>query len=172
MGKTKGSKSSKSSKSKSGPKSKCSCGGTKIKSKVKSSMKVKAPKIKSATKVKAPKTKSSTKVKAPKAGVSKNTHELVKNVNGTSKDRYANSGSKTDGSWIDTWRKETGSRRKTCASLGCTNEATVGGHVRTADKRKDGSWGIVPICHSCNHTSNKGAYFLEKNVEIVSVRTY
>jgi len=59
---------------------------------------------------------------------SMNSHFKVKNINGTSGQPYANSGSKTGSSWLQIWRDQTGSDRTTCCVLQCARTDLVGGH--------------------------------------------
>lgn len=100
----------------------------------------------------------------------KNTHHSVKNVNGTSKPPYASSKSKDGASWLDTWRAETKSTRKTCSALGCSRTDLVGAHVITTDRRSDRAWHLTPLCKKHNHTSNTDAMFLDSRVTLVGVR--
>jgi hypothetical protein len=99
-----------------------------------------------------------------------NTHFQVKNINGTSDPRYANSQSKTEDSWLAVWRSETGSQRTTCAALNCSREDLVGGHVINCDGRSSNEWMLAPICKAHNHPSNKDPFFLDSRVTLVYLR--
>ena len=62
-------------------------------------------------------------------------------------------------SWVAHWRIHSGSRRWTCMSIGCTNEAAVGAHVRKPRGRKP--W-IIGLCRSCNHHSNNEQFEVDE----------
>ena len=71
----------------------------------------------------------------------------VKNINGTSKDRYSNP--KGYSSWLDYW--ENNSIFVTldkCACIECSDKAEVGAHVKKT--YGDNRWYIVPLCYECN----------------------
>jgi hypothetical protein len=104
------------------------------------------------------------------AAPSKHTHHFVRNINGTSGERYARSGSKDGPSWLAIWRRETGSERATCCVLGCTNTTLVGGHVMKTDARTSNEWWLAPICKKHNHHTNTDEMPLDSRVELVSVR--
>jgi hypothetical protein len=74
-----------------------------------------------------------------------NTHQCVRNINGTSGERYANSGSKTGASWLAVWRNAAHSDRKTCCVLECSRTDLVGGHVIRVDGRQSNEWYLAPI---------------------------
>ena len=99
-----------------------------------------------------------------------NTHHCVRNINGTSQERYSNSGSKDGSSWLNIWRRETGSDRSTCSVLGCSNRDILGGHVMVVDGRSSNEWFLVPICHAHNHHTNEDEMFIDSRVTLVSVR--
>ena len=90
----------------------------------------------------------------------------VKNINGTSKDRYSNP--KGYSSWLDYW--ENNSIFVTldkCACIGCSNKAKVGAHVRKTNG--DNKWYIVPLCYECNKNTEpfnvNEDYLVELNKE-------
>lgn len=99
-----------------------------------------------------------------------NTHHKVKNINGTSDPRYAKSKSKTGASWLAVWRDETDSDRDTCCVLGCSRTDLVGGHVIKVDGRASNEWWLAPICNAHNNHTNTEEMFLDRRVELVSVR--
>lgn len=71
----------------------------------------------------------------------------VKNINGTSKNRYSNP--KEGSSWADYWKKRFNSLLlPLCACNECINNAEVGAHVRKT--HGDNKWYIVPLCYECN----------------------
>lgn len=74
----------------------------------------------------------------------------VKNIHGTSKERYATPPSGYS-SWIDYWKKKSGYPFPDfCACDDCLNKAEVGAHVikTNSDNKK---WYIIPLCSRCNH---------------------
>lgn len=90
----------------------------------------------------------------------------VKNINGTSKDRY--SYSKGYSSWLNYWKSKTNHcLPNKCACSGCFNEVKIGAHVmKTSNSNK---WYIVPLCYECNKKTepfkvNKN-YLVEVNDE-------
>ena len=100
----------------------------------------------------------------------KNSNLYVRNVNGTSGPYYANSGSKTESTWLETYRVETGSNRSTCSVVGCMNRDLVGAHVQFQDGRMSRDWQLVPLCHFHNHHSNREDMVLKRNVSTTSLR--
>lgn len=71
----------------------------------------------------------------------------VKNLNGTSKERYSKP--KGYSSWLECWEAESiFSIPNKCACDGCSNEIKVGAHVRKTNG--DNKWYIVPLCYECN----------------------
>lgn len=77
-----------------------------------------------------------------------NTHFIVRNVAGTTGLRCS------CGNWLAHWRKHSGSRRTTCAQLGCQNPVEVGAHVESTDGRRVPKVWIAPLCKTCNHLGN------------------
>lgn len=75
------------------------------------------------------------------------------------------------GSWLQHWRNETRSRRRVCSILGCGNDATVGAHIIHADGRASSEWWIVPMCGSCNHSTNADVMFLKEDVLLVAANS-
>jgi hypothetical protein len=100
----------------------------------------------------------------------KNTHFVMRNINGTSKKRYANSGSKTGESWLKIWRSQTGSNRSTCCVHNCSRTDLVGGHVMKCDGRSSNEWWLAPICNSHNNHTNKDEMFIDMRITLISVR--
>ena len=99
-----------------------------------------------------------------------NTNLFVRNINGTSGERYRNSGSKTAASWLQVWRDKTGSGRETCCVLKCTRTDLVGGHVMIVDGRSSNEWWLAPICNDHNNFSNTDPMALDSRINLVSVR--
>ncbi|KHD05919.1 hypothetical protein PN36_19965 [Candidatus Thiomargarita nelsonii] len=98
----------------------------------------------------------------------KNTHYKVKNLHGTSKDRYSKKKCECD-NWLAHWRNNTKSQRTTCAVLECARKATVGAHVICVDGRMSNEWYIVPFCKYHNHYEKKDEYFLDSRVHLIPV---
>ncbi len=98
------------------------------------------------------------------------THYLVRNINGTSAERFSNSSSKDGNTWLEIWRREAQSDRTTCCVLDCSNTDLVGGHVMIVDKRSSNEWWLAPICHYHNHHTNTQPMFIDKRVQLISVR--
>ena len=101
---------------------------------------------------------------------SMNSHFKVRNINGTSGERYANSGSKTGPSWLKVWRDGTGSARATCCVLQCGKDAEVGAHVMKVDGRSSNEWWLAPFCKEHNNTHNTDEMFVDSRVTLISVR--
>jgi hypothetical protein len=93
----------------------------------------------------------------------------VRNINGTSAERYAKSASKSEESWLEVWRVATRSERTTCCVLRCSRTDLVGGHVMSCDLRMSRQWYLVPICRAHNHVSNKDEMWLDERVTLVPV---
>jgi len=89
-----------------------------------------------------------------------NTHRAVKNVSGTSSDRYAISGLKQKYS-------EHAHYPQTCQVYGCSHPATATAHVISADGRSNGSWGLTPMCAEHNHYSHTDPMFLKRSANVV-----
>lgn len=71
----------------------------------------------------------------------------VKNINGTSKQRFSNP--KGYHSWLDYWESKSEYPLPIfCACNECTNDVSVGAHVRKING--DNKWYIVPLCYKCN----------------------
>ncbi len=70
-------------------------------------------------------------------------------------------------SWIQHWRNFSGGTRRTCAQLGCQNEARVGAHVVHADRRRRPTMHIAPLCHSCNHWANGARMIIDQRTWLV-----
>ena len=68
---------------------------------------------------------------------------LVKNLNGTADNNCI------CGSWINHWVNFSNQQLANCSVISCTNNASVGGHVKK-DNSIVSEWFIIPICQSCN----------------------
>lgn len=73
---------------------------------------------------------------------------LVKNINGTSKNRC------NCGSWLKHWENYSGTPAIFCSVFGCNSSATVGAHVQIANSFID-KWYIVPMCQLHNSLSGQ-----------------
>ena len=89
---------------------------------------------------------------------------LVKNLHGTSKDRYA-----IDGLHAKFIAKG-GTDSTTCQVKGCSNPGGATAHVIKTDGRRDGDWWLCWVCKAHNHPNNDEPYALRKNARLVSVR--
>lgn len=90
----------------------------------------------------------------------------VKNINGTSKDKYSNP--KGYSSWLDYWKNNSiFVTLDKCACIRCSNKAKVGAHVRKTNG--DNKWYIVPLCYECNKNTEPfnvdEDYLIEVNKE-------
>jgi hypothetical protein len=92
----------------------------------------------------------------------KNTHFIVKNLNGTSGLRC------NCGNWLAHWRNASRSYRAACAVLGCGRPAGVGAHVRSVDRRTDVRWWIAPFCKYHNHYRRTEELYLDSRITLVS----
>jgi hypothetical protein len=100
--------------------------------------------------------------------MNKNTNYVVKNINGTSEERYKdqNCNCKT---WIGHWRNNTSSDRQTCCVIGCNKSVQVGAHVQIKDQRVGDTWFIAPFCKTCNNYHNTSEMFIDSRVTLVPV---
>lgn len=99
----------------------------------------------------------------------------VKNIHGTSKERYTKSYPREYNSWIDYWKDKCEYPCPSfCANSECLNNVEVGAHVIKEGCENDRKWYIVPLCKKCNNPNNE-TYFevdedylvpvSEKNIE-------
>lgn len=79
----------------------------------------------------------------------------VKNIHGTSKEKYAKSYPNKYKSWLDYWNDKCQYSLDKCANLNCKCDKEVGTHVIKEGSENDRSWYIVPLCKKCNHPSNE-----------------
>ncbi len=93
--------------------------------------------------------------------MNKNTNYLVKNINGTSKNKLSNK------SWIQLWREYTKSSRTTCCVIGCSKEIEVGAHVQIKDKRCSNEWYIAPFCKEHNNYNKTEEMFIDSRVTLI-----
>jgi hypothetical protein len=92
-----------------------------------------------------------------------NNSTIVRNVNGTSKDRF-----KID----DLSRKfveSGGTTSGRCQAKGCKNAATATAHVAKTDGRRDNNQHLTKLCAEHNHHTNNAEIPLRKNAKLVSV---
>ena len=92
----------------------------------------------------------------------KNTHFLVKNLEGTSKRKCK------CGSWIEHWRKFTGLNWSRCAVMNCGKKAEVGAHVIGMDERMKKQWWIAPFCKTHNFYKMKEMVYLDSRTVMAS----
>ncbi|GGF41230.1 hypothetical protein GCM10011611_54570 [Aliidongia dinghuensis] len=100
------------------------------------------------------------------AKLHRNSHWLVKNLNGTTDNKCECA------SWIAHWRNCTGSDRVLCCVVPCGRLAQVGAHVIVIDRRSDRSWWIVPMCKKHNNTHNQEPMYIKRDIEMVSANVY
>lgn len=93
----------------------------------------------------------------------------VKNINGTSQDRYKNPPARYS-SQIDYWRKGTNTNELIipCSNKSCGRRAEVGGHVIKVGS-EDRRWYITPLCRSCNSKRNES--FLVESDRLVPINS-
>jgi hypothetical protein len=91
-----------------------------------------------------------------------NKYFVVKNIHGTTGLRCSCR------SWIQHWKNGASSFRATCAVLGFSNEAKVGAHVISVDKRTDRQWWIAPFCKTHNQHYNEKKMALKSQVTLIS----
>jgi hypothetical protein len=89
---------------------------------------------------------------------------LVKNLNGTSADRY-----KIDG-LHKKFMAAGGTSSDNCQVKGCSNPGQATAHVKMVDGRRSDDWLLTWVCASHNHHTNEEPYALRKNAKLVSVR--
>jgi hypothetical protein len=82
---------------------------------------------------------------------------LVINIPGTSHERALDVCGCP--SWIEHWRRHSGSTRKTCMAAGCDKEPEVGAHIRAHRGR---TAFIIGLCRSCNHSSNNDHFEVDE----------
>lgn len=88
----------------------------------------------------------------------------VKNIHGTSKERYAESYPKEYNSWIDYWKNKCDySCPSFCTNNECTNDVKVGAHVIKEKCENDRRWYIVPLCNKCNHPNNEDFFEVDED---------
>lgn len=88
----------------------------------------------------------------------------IKNINGTSKEKYAKSYPKEYKSWLDYWDDKCWYQRPyLCANENCINDVEVGAHVIKESSENDRSWYIIPLCKKCNHPSNKDYFKVDED---------
>ena len=74
----------------------------------------------------------------------------VKNINGTSSDRYKIN------NLSEKYIESGGSSRKTCAVYGCSKEASATAHVMKSHGNADSTWYLVKTCaqHNSHYNNN------------------
>eukprot|EP00735_Rhodelphis_limneticus_P009227 TRINITY_DN2622_c0_g1::TRINITY_DN2622_c0_g1_i1::g.26191::m.26191 TRINITY_DN2622_c0_g1::TRINITY_DN2622_c0_g1_i1::g.26191 ORF type:complete len:177 (-),score=7.71,zf-CCHC_6/PF15288.1/5.2,zf-CCHC_6/PF15288.1/0.061,DUF1289/PF06945.8/4.9e+02,DUF1289/PF06945.8/2.8e+03,DUF1289/PF06945.8/0.027,zf-CCHC_4/PF14392.1/0.031,zf-CCHC_4/PF14392.1/45,zf-CCHC_4/PF14392.1/7.8e+02,HNH/PF01844.18/1.3e+02,HNH/PF01844.18/76,HNH/PF01844.18/0.58,zf-CCHC/PF00098.18/2.8e+02,zf-CCHC/PF00098.18/0.08,zf-CCHC/PF00098.18/5.9e+ len=112
------------------------------------------------------------KIDKASAGKTEEKGWLITNISGTSGQRYRNSSSKTERTWLEVWRKHSGSQRATCVVFGCTREDLVGAHIRVADGSKDRRWRLTALCSGCNRMENEAKMWITQGSRLVFVRPH
>jgi hypothetical protein len=92
-----------------------------------------------------------------------NNSTLVKNVSGTSADRYKINN--LHGKYIAAG----GTTSTTCQAKGCDKTASATAHVRLTDGRRSGDWMLTRACGSHNSAHNTEPYALRANAKLVPV---
>lgn len=84
--------------------------------------------------------------------------QLVINMNGT-----------VDGNWKELWEQTNNKQFGACSAFRCTRDATVGGHVRLADKKGKEKLKkyIIPLCAEHNSVKYKDIEYKIKTVKAV-----
>ncbi|MBA7855408.1 hypothetical protein ACHHY8_05730 [Enterobacter cloacae complex sp. 2024EL-00215] len=70
-------------------------------------------------------------------------------------------------SWLKHWENISGQESSSCGNQDCFNMAEVGGHVKKCDE-DDNSHYIVPLCKTCNSSSNVDEFELWSRYTLVS----
>lgn len=74
----------------------------------------------------------------------------VKNIKGSSKEKYKNQPRKYS-SWLNYWEDNSPHVLPTCCSCdACNNNVEVGAHVMKEGVSYSNEWYIVPLCQECN----------------------
>lgn len=89
---------------------------------------------------------------------------IVKNISGTSAERY-----RIDRLY-DKYLESGGTDSPTCQRKGCKSPATATAHVRKTDGRRDDLWWLTRLCASCNSWANDDEMALRKNAKLILVR--
>lgn len=89
---------------------------------------------------------------------------IVKNISGTSADRY-----RIDGLYRQ-YLDMGGRAVSTCQRKGCSNPATATAHVRKTDGRRSGVWYLTRLCAACNHHTNDEEMALRSNARLIPVQ--
>ena len=100
--------------------------------------------------------------------MNQNTNYLVKNINGTSEERYKDQNCRCR-SWLAHWRNNTGSDRSTCCVIQCNRGVQVGAHVQIKDGRVGDNWYIAPFCKKCNNYNNISKMFIDSRTTLIPI---
>ena len=87
----------------------------------------------------------------------------VKNVNGTSQDRYRIRG------LYQKYLEAGGREVETCQCVGCSAPSTATAHVIRTDRGVSNEWYLTRTCAQHNHHSNTDAYRLRSNAKLIKV---
>jgi hypothetical protein len=75
----------------------------------------------------------------------------VHNLNGTTKNK------RSDGSWKNWWKAESGRKWGNCSCCGCeSDDNVIGAHVQKVSGGNE--WYIVPLCKKCNQKSSEEVF--------------
>lgn len=87
----------------------------------------------------------------------------VKNIHGTSKERYAKSYPQNYKSWLDYWNDKCIYNSLVTNCQCCGGKKEVGGHVIKEKCENDKKWYIIPLCRQCNSPSNENYFFVDED---------
>lgn len=104
------------------------------------------------------------KVASSSSGVNHNNSIIVKNVNGSSQDRYKIS------NLPDKYVKAGGHQAGGCQAKGCSNPFQATAHVIKTDGRASNQWFLTRTCSKHNNTNNTDPFPLRKNAHLIPVK--
>lgn len=87
---------------------------------------------------------------------------FVRNINGTS-----NRKPKGFNSWKDFWEHYKNEEFFICSNRRCLNLAEVGAHVQKVGSSSSKEWYIVPLCKSCNNSTDEFAVSRNDLVRVI-----
>jgi hypothetical protein len=90
-------------------------------------------------------------MKKDKYEVVQKKNSSIRNVIGSSCDNNP--------SWIKNWKEYTKKEPGRCIYLGCSNQATLGGHLEIKSNQSEEFCFIAPICGKCNSSTIKKEQF-------------
>ena len=75
---------------------------------------------------------------------------------------------RSSSSWISKWEECTGRQRNICSFLGCSNDATCGGHLRVKGQNPNYHY-IGAICRECNGERDNTYFSMKKNTAYMKI---